>query len=254
VKFIERRLMVRRPIGRACPGGRCFSGPRPVVPRERRREGGLRSKRDGVAGARGNQACRRDSAVPVTEKRPRRRLRVYGSRTNYAEIDLPMKSEAKNQLEEVLGAYDARHIEEERAIAAKRAADAAFPTRFATLRAETLRPAIQEFIDVLLIHGHGATATEQEESLTTTDGFSHAAISLRISPRPFAHKSPEPNKPFIEIMFSANRSERKITVSSTNTTINSNGNVGKRGEYEIDTMTADIVAEQVIRTLEEALR
>jgi hypothetical protein len=55
-------------------------------------------------------------------------------------------------------------------------------------------------------------------------------------------------------MFSANRSERKITVSSTNTTINSNGNVGKRGEYEIDTMTADIVAEQVIRTLEEALR
>jgi hypothetical protein len=165
-----------------------------------------------------------------------------------------MKSEAKNQLEEVLGAYDARHIEEERATAAKRAADAAFPTRFATLRAETLRPAIQEVIDLLIVHGHAATAIEQEESSTTTGGFSHAAITLRISPKSFAHKGPETNKPFIEIMFSANRSERKITVSSTNTTINSNGNVGKRGEYEIDTMTADVVAEQVIRTLQEALR
>jgi hypothetical protein len=165
-----------------------------------------------------------------------------------------MKSEAKTELDAVLSAYDARHIEEQRLIAAKRAADAAFPARFATLKAETLRPAIQEFVDVLSSHGHGATAIEKEESSTTTGGFSHAAISLRIHPKAFAHKSPETNKTFIEITFSANRSERKITVSSTNTTINSNGNVGKRGEYEIDAMTGDIVAEQVIRTLQEALR
>jgi hypothetical protein len=194
-----------------------------------------------------------DRAVPVTEKRPSRATQGLRLWTHHAEIDLSMKSEAKNQLEEVLGAYDARHIQEERAIAAKRAADAAFPARFATLRAETIRPAIQEFIDLLILHGHGATAIEQEESSTTTGGFSHAAITLRISPKAFAHKAPE-NKPFIEIMFSANRNERKITVSSTNTTINSNGNVGKRGEYELDAMTADVVAEQVIRTLQEALR
>ncbi|HTB79213.1 MAG TPA: hypothetical protein VK762_38485 [Polyangiaceae bacterium] len=165
-----------------------------------------------------------------------------------------MKSETKTQLEEVLGAYDARLLEEERAIAAKRAADAAFPARFATLRTETLRPAIQEFIDLLTAHGHGATAIEREESSTTTGGFSHAAISLRIHPKPFVNKSTETNKAFIEVTFAANRSERKITVSSTNTTINATGNVGKRGEYPIDAMTAEIVAEQVIRTLQEALR
>jgi hypothetical protein len=165
-----------------------------------------------------------------------------------------MKSEAKNKVEQLLGAYDTRRIEEERVVSAKRAADEAFPARFATLRTEVLRPALQEFIDLLSTHGHGATASEQEESLTTVGGFSHAAISLRVNPKGLGQKSPETNKSFIEITFSGNRSERKVTVSSTNTTINSNGNVGKRAEYDIGAMTADIVADQVIGTLQEALR
>ncbi len=165
-----------------------------------------------------------------------------------------MKSESKNQLEEILGQYDARLLEQERAVAAKRAAEAAFPARFATLRAETLRPAMQELVDLLSTHGHGATVIEREESSTTIGGFSHAAISIRINPKPFADKSPETNKNFIEVTFSANRKERTVAVSSTNTTINSSGNVGKRGEYQIEAMSADVVAEEVIRTLQEALR
>jgi hypothetical protein len=165
-----------------------------------------------------------------------------------------MKSEAKNQLEEILGKYDVRLLEEERAVAAKRAAEAAFPARFAALRGETLRPAMQELVDLLSAHGHGATVIEREESSSTVGGFSHAAISLRIHPKPFAQKSPETNKTFIEVTFSANRKEHNVTVSSTNTTINSSGNVGKRGEYPIEAMSADIVAEEVIRTLREALR
>jgi hypothetical protein len=165
-----------------------------------------------------------------------------------------MKSEVKSQLEKVLGAYDARRVEEEHAAAVKRAADEAFPGRFAKLRGETLRPALQEFVEVLGRHGHEATVTEQEESSTTTGGFAHAAIALRIHPKPFAHKSAETNKAFIEIAFAANRNERKIVVSSSNTTMNATGNLGKRGEYELEAMTPDVVAEQVTRTLQESLR
>jgi hypothetical protein len=165
-----------------------------------------------------------------------------------------MKSDAKNHLEEILGKYDARLLEEERAVAAKRADEAAFPARFATLRAETLRPAMQEFVDLLTARGHAATVIEREESSTTAGGFSHAAISLRVSPKPFADKSPETSKIFIEITFSGNRRDRKVSVSSTNTTINSSGNVGKRGEYPIEAVSAEVVAEEVIRTLQEALR
>jgi hypothetical protein len=165
-----------------------------------------------------------------------------------------MKTEARDQLEKILGAYDDKVAEDERKGAAKRAADLAFPERFATLRAETIRPAIKAFVDALCGHGHEAAAREQEESTSTTAGVSLAAIALRVTPKPFAFKSPEPNKNFIEIAFSANRSERKVTVSSTSTIANSHAGLGKRGEYEIDAMTGDVVAEHVLRALQEALQ
>jgi hypothetical protein len=53
-------------------------------------------------------------------------------------------------------------------------------------------------------------------------------------------------------MFSANRSEQRIVVSSTNTIINSGGTVGKRGEYELEALTADVVVDHVLRALEQA--
>ncbi len=165
-----------------------------------------------------------------------------------------MKSDAKDQLKKILGTYDNKLAEENRLAAAKRAADAAFPERFAALKTETIRPLIQEFVELLSGHGHEATAREQEESSSSAGGVSYAAISLRVTPKPFAHKSVETNKSFIEVTFSANRSERKVTVSSSNTMIHSSGSVGKRGEYEIDAMTADVVADHVIQTLQEALR
>jgi hypothetical protein len=165
-----------------------------------------------------------------------------------------MKSDAKVQLTKILGTYDHKLAEQERTEAAKRAADAAFPSQFASLKSETIRPAIQELVDVLSGHGHEATVREQEESSSTAGGVSYAAISLRVNPKPFAHRAAEMNKSFIEVTFSANRNERKITVSSANTMLTSNGSLGKRGEYDIDAVTAEIVTDHVLQTLKEALK
>src|SRR5438552_4502159 len=125
-----------------------------------------------------------------------------------------MKDEAKNQLTKILGLYDEKLAEAERIEAATRAAQAAFPERFASLKSQIIRPAIQEFADVLNASGHEVTVREQEESSSAVGGVTFAAISLRIVPKPFARKTSETNKSFIEITFAANRSERKITVSS----------------------------------------
>jgi hypothetical protein len=165
-----------------------------------------------------------------------------------------MKTDARSQLTTILGAYDERVAADQRALEAKRAADAAFPERFAALRAGTIRPAIQEFVEELIGHGHEATAREQEESSSTTGGIAFAGISLRVSPKPFAFKSTDANRNFIEVTFSANRNDRKVTVSSTSTMVTSHGSQGKIGEYEIDAMTADVVGDHVLRTLHEALR
>ena len=99
--------------------------------------------------------------------------------------------------------------------------------------------------------GHETSVREQEESSNVTGGVKSAATSLRIVPKPFTHKSTETNSFAIEVMFSANRSERKVIVSSTNAMHVHGGSVGKRGEYEIDAVTADVVADQTIQALSD---
>ncbi|MGO9833324.1 MAG: hypothetical protein ACLP1X_03840 [Polyangiaceae bacterium] len=163
-----------------------------------------------------------------------------------------MRDEAKSQLKKIVGDYDEKLAEAERVDAARRAALAAFPGRFVTLKKETIQPAIQEIADMLNERGHEASVGEQEESSSTAGGVKSAAVWLRIVPKPFAHKSTETNPITIEVAFSANRSERRVTVASTNTMIGHNGSVGKCGEYEIDALTADVVVTHVIQTLNEA--
>jgi hypothetical protein len=162
-----------------------------------------------------------------------------------------MKDEAKAELAALLGSYDEKLTEVERRNAAIRAAQAAFPERFAAARAQVIRPALQEFIDLLSGYGHAAATREQEESSTATGGVTLAAISLRIVPKPFTQKPAEKNNNFVEVTFSANRNERKIIVSSTNTIINSGGSRGKRGEYDVDALTAEAVTTHVLQTLQE---
>ena len=164
-----------------------------------------------------------------------------------------MKDEAKNQLDRILGTYDEKLAEIERRNLAIRAAQESFPERFVNLKTKTIRPVLKEFADALNARGHDATAREQEESSSAAGGVAFAAIILRIIPKPFAHKSDTTNNNFIEITFSANRAERKITVASTNTIANSGGSRGKRGEYELDSVTNEIVERHVLQTLEEAL-
>jgi hypothetical protein len=164
-----------------------------------------------------------------------------------------MNDEAKNHLKQILGAYDERLAETRRREAASRAAKEAFPLRFSALSKEMFLPVLGEIAEMLNARGHEATVREQEESSTTVGGVSSAAVGLCVVPKPFAQRTTDTKKSFVEIMFSANRSEQKIVVSTTNTIMSSGGGVGKRGEYALEGMTGDVVVDQVLRTLEEAL-
>lgn len=165
-----------------------------------------------------------------------------------------MKVEAKSELRKVISDYDDRLAEAERVAAAKRAEHAAFPARFVKLKTGIIQPTAQGIADMLNERGHNASVREQDESSTLEGSVKSAAVSLRVVPKPFAHKAAEANAVSIEVTFSANRSERKVAVSSTNTMINHGGTVGKLGEYEIDAVTPDVVAKHVIQTLSDAFR
>jgi hypothetical protein len=163
-----------------------------------------------------------------------------------------MKDDAKTQLKKIISDYDAKLAENERVEKARREAQAAFPARFVSLKTEIIQPAIKEIVDMLNEGGHVASVREQEDSSTAEGGVKSAAISLRVVPRPFTAKASELNAIAIEVTFSANRAARKVAVSSTNTMINHGGTVGKRGEYELEDVTADVVTTHVLQTLTEA--
>jgi hypothetical protein len=166
---------------------------------------------------------------------------------------VPMKDDAKKLLNEILGSYDDKLTATERREAAIRAANESFPGRFAALASDVIRPALLEFVDLLNARGHEASVRQQDESSSSAGGIAFAAVILRVVPKPYAHKSPEGAKSFIEIAFSANRAERLVTVASTNTIANSSGSRGKRGGYDVEGVTADVVATHVLQTLQEAL-
>ncbi len=163
-----------------------------------------------------------------------------------------MKEEARNRLKQILGAYDAKLAETERVEAARRAAKAAFPERFAALKKDLLLPVLQELADEMNGSGHEAEVHQQEESSSTAGGVTSAGVWLRVIPKAFAQNPGDAKKSFVQVTFSANRSERKVVVSSTTTLIKSGGSVGKRGEYEIELLTADVAVDHVLRTLEAA--
>jgi hypothetical protein len=163
-----------------------------------------------------------------------------------------MNDEAKSQLAKILGDYDAKLTKADRVDAANRAAEAAFPERFRELKAQTLRPALQEVAEMLNGSGHEASVLEQEESSSVVGGVRAAAVSLRIVPKPFAHKSTVPNPSSIEITFAVKHGERRISVSWTSTLIAGGGGVGKRGEYELEGVTSDVIVNHVTQALNEA--
>jgi hypothetical protein len=163
-----------------------------------------------------------------------------------------MKGEAKAELERVLGVYDDKLAEDARLGAAERAARTEFPARFARLRAEVISPTLHELAQVLGAHGHEVTVSEREGSSSNAGGVTLAHISLRVVPKPFARKVPAKSENFIEVTFAANPAERKVLVSSANTTTAFRGSVGDHGEYTIDALTADVVVDAVVQTLKDA--
>ena len=154
-----------------------------------------------------------------------------------------MSDDTWSQLRRVVADYDEKLAEADRIRTAHRAAYETFPGRFADLKTTTIRPTtIQEIADMLNERGHRAYVQEQEESSSAVGGVKSAAISLRVVPRPFVHKATEDSASTIEVTFSANRGAQKVTVSSTNTIVNHGGAIGKRGEYDIEAVVAQVIA------------
>lgn len=159
-----------------------------------------------------------------------------------------MDDDAKRELQSLLAAHKARLVEGQNREAQKKAEQRAFVDGFRSLKAEKIRPVLEEFVAQLTEHGHTASIVDQEES--ASGRFTPASIGLRVVPARMGDAPPgHSNIVRVEITFSANQATMKVSVSSSN---NANGSIGKRGEHDLSELTDAFVVSNVLRTIREA--
>lgn len=162
-----------------------------------------------------------------------------------------MDKRAKDDLQEILGAYDARVVDGQKREAKLKADRASFAELFRSVKTERISPLLKDFATELNEHGHMANVLDQDEPSHQNGSFLPASIALRITPRPMVKgeaAAPVAHGP-IEVKFSANQNEMKVLVSSSH---NPQGGSGKRGEHELAELTDEFVVSSVLRTIREA--
>jgi hypothetical protein len=161
-----------------------------------------------------------------------------------------MDEEARNELKSILTTYRARLVDSQEREAKIKTARAAFVEAFRSLKAERIGPVLEEFVVQLNEAGHPASVVDQQEASDRNGHFTPASIALRIVPARIGDMAPMPSgNTRIEVTFSANQHTMKVLVSSTN---NSNGTIGKRGDYELSELTTAFVENNVLKTIREA--
>ncbi len=161
-----------------------------------------------------------------------------------------MDQDAKNELTSILVAYRERVVEGRAREANVKAARAAFVEAFVRVKAEIIRPVLEEFVLHLNEAGHQATLTDQKESSDRNGQFSPASMALRVVPIRIGDTPLAPSGGTrIEVTFSANEPTMKVVVSSSN---NANGAIGKRGDYELAGLDKRFVETHVLKTIHEA--
>ena len=161
-----------------------------------------------------------------------------------------MDDEAKTELKSILATYRARLLDSQDREAKIKTARVTFVEAFRNLKVERIAPVLEEFVAELNEAGHQASIVDHQEASDRNVQFTPASIALRILPARIGDAAaPQSGAPRIEVTFSANQHTMKVLVSSSN---NSNGSVGKRGDYELAELTKEFVESNVLKTIRQA--
>ena len=161
-----------------------------------------------------------------------------------------MDPEAKNELTSILTAYRARLLDSQDRETKIKAARVNFVEAFRNLKADKIRPVLDEFVAQLNEAGHQASVVDQQEASDRNGQFTPASITLRIVPARIGEVvGSSTASTRVEITFSANQHTMKVLVSSSN---NSNGAIGRRGDHDLGELTSTFVENNVLKTIRDA--
>ncbi len=122
---------------------------------------------------------------------------------------------------------------------------------FRKLRAEVIKPALQELSDYVKGKGLNASVEENEETQDSEGRTRAAAISIVFTlpeTRGYARTSEYPN-----VSFRASRSEMRVTVGESTIGPGRGGHSGGAGSFQLQEVTKELVREKTLAVLREII-
>ena len=146
--------------------------------------------------------------------------------------------------------YEKKLKEHEKIRVSVRSEEEAFLDEFKRLRADVIRPAMEEIGNQLEARGHEVAISEREESTDSRGRTEDAKITMSFFPsdveRSVFRPDCTPSISFLTIGY-----KRKIRIHASNIMPNRGGSGGPRGEFDTAEITGDFVEAQVLKLLKE---
>ncbi len=174
----------------------------------------------------------------------------YYIKTDSDDKQIDLDSEIKKNLSSVLDDYDRGIGERQQAVKKTTIEEVSFVEEFKRLRAEVIRPILEEFGGELRQRGHEYEIKESESGKDDQGRTLPAYIGMAVYPKDF--KRSEFTKLGADtpwVGFTAWTYEKKIAFGSSNIMPGRGGSSGSSSEHKIEELTHDLVMQQVAKGL-----
>ncbi len=161
-----------------------------------------------------------------------------------------MEGPIKNKLKEIFDKHDENKLAAKKAQEKIKTEKDVFLEDFERTITNTIRPSLEEIGAIIAARGHGCKISAQRETETKHDGFQNAHIKMIIYTD--AHQARRgPDHEYPSISFIATPSNKTILVHGSTIMSGHGGDAGKRGEYQLDKITQEIVETETVNLLNE---
>jgi hypothetical protein len=160
-----------------------------------------------------------------------------------------MRKEIKSQLDSLMDSYDKKVSDKKTRQEKIQSAEEEFAAEFVSLRAQIILPVMEEIRAHLQSRGHKVRIAEQDASVDHDGKTSPARITMEFLPVGVERRLSTDSVPAVSFM--ASKSKKQILVHECTMLPGRGGQAGKRGEYEIKDIDAEIVEREIIGVLKE---
>jgi len=161
-----------------------------------------------------------------------------------------MKDDTTNKLKSVFDKYDKKQAEIKKEQERVKTEHEIFLENFGKKIAEVIRPSMEEIGEAIKNRGHSFEITEGQEAQDGKGRTTAAQVKMEIHPH---GQRPRYGQPYDgpSLTFFAGTYDNKIWSHVSTMMLGRGGSAGKRNEYTLESITSDIVEEELLYLINE---